>query len=129
MLPKSQALSFTFALHTYFAVADIATTRVHGLQGVTFQDHLKAMREEREERLSIHFESEVDRTYMNVPRELAISVADAPLVRLRTSAPLVDAVVWSKRSRLRALASGADSLFCDRSLDRKVEQDGGLWCS
>ncbi len=96
MVPKSQALSFTFALHTYFAVPDIEDTRVHNLVGVAFQDHLKAMQQGSDNRQAVNFDCEVDRTYMHVPRELSVSVGNVPLVQLHTSASLSDAVVWSE---------------------------------
>jgi glucose-6-phosphate 1-epimerase len=94
--PKDSDIEFTFAVHTYFAVPNIANTLVSGLCGVHYQDHLKNMQVDVDHRNRISFAEETDRTYMHVGRELSILLDDGtPIATLHTSPELTDAVVWS----------------------------------
>jgi glucose-6-phosphate 1-epimerase len=89
-----EELSFTFAFHSYFNVGQISQASVCGLKGLQFQDHLNKFEVETEHRDLVRFECEVDRTYLNAPRELLLNTANGVL-RLHTSSELPDAVVWN----------------------------------
>jgi len=85
-------LSFMLALHTYFRVADIARTRVDGLDGCASWDSLVDVHSH--QRGAIHFTGEFDRVF---------SAATAPLqftdghktVQVAQSASLGNTVVWN----------------------------------
>ncbi len=47
-------------------------SQVVGLEGCSFQDHLNGMKVSKEDGKFVSFQSEVDRTYLSVPRELSI---------------------------------------------------------
>lgn len=59
---SDEALSVTQALHTYFAVSDIATVQIAGLESVPFIDQLDPGLLKREE-TPIKFSAELDRIY------------------------------------------------------------------
>ncbi len=88
-------LPFQVALHTYFAVDDIAATRVVGLDGCEYLDSLRGRVRETETRPEIPFDRETDRIYLQTPDELRIlGAAGGEAVRIRTQ-HLPDAVVWN----------------------------------
>ncbi len=86
------AFSFTSALHTYFAVSDIAEASVHGLAGLHYRDSATGADNCTETGEVLRIEGEVDRIY-----------ADAPALQLRepgrtmqiAAAGFRDAVVWN----------------------------------
>ena len=59
------------ALHTYFAVAHIAETSVHGLDGCAFIDKVGVEARRRQEGM-VRFDGEVDRIYLDPPGEVVI---------------------------------------------------------
>lgn len=61
----------TEALHTYFAVADIGSTAVHGLDGVAYLDKV-GDEARRRQAGAVTFAGEVDRIYLDPPASLAI---------------------------------------------------------
>ena len=115
----AEALSFTFALHTYFRVADVTRAAVRGLRGADYLDSLQARARLTEAGDTITFDKEVrsraphdasrtharshppaaaaqvDRIYLAVPP--AVQLADGAASRLFTVATrnLPDAVVWN----------------------------------
>ncbi len=88
--------AFTCALHTYFAVADIRQTTVHGLAGVPFLDSLRSGRRDTETRDTIPFDGEVDRIYVGAP-DHGLAIRDAGHARSFTLAKsnMPDAVLWN----------------------------------
>ena len=64
--------SFELALHTYFAVSDVAGVRVEGLDGLTYADRTRGSEHFRQSG-PLGFEGEVDRTYLNAPSPLRIA--------------------------------------------------------
>jgi glucose-6-phosphate 1-epimerase len=88
--------SFTCALHTYFAVDDIAKTAVEGLQGCTYEDGLKSGEVATENDAKIRFAGEVDRVYGPAPATLTIADAgNLRAVTINKSDNFPDAVVWN----------------------------------
>lgn len=57
--PGSEALTFTFALHTYFRVANIGGARVRGLHGLQYLDSLQARQRVTEDSEAVSFDKEV----------------------------------------------------------------------
>lgn len=68
----TDACRFKFALHSYFAVGDIALVSVHGLAGCEFRDELASGAVGHETREAIRVTAEVDRVYVNAPDRLRI---------------------------------------------------------
>ena len=91
----AEALSFTFAAHTYFRVRDAAQASVLGLTGTTYLDSLQARTRCTEASDAVGFDKEVDRIYLSVPAKLQLAdKAAARTVTLETRG-LPDAVVWN----------------------------------
>ncbi len=64
---RSKDAEFTFenCLHTYFEVADVTATSIHGLKGVSYLDKVTSFLEKTETSDTLRIASEVDRTYQN----------------------------------------------------------------
>ncbi len=97
------AFNITQAMHTYFAVGDIAQTTVTGLEGTQYLDKAadgNGATKQQDGAISIN--SEVDRVYLGVPAELAI--VDGALNRtIRiTSSGNKTAVVWNPWAKIAA---------------------------
>jgi glucose-6-phosphate 1-epimerase len=88
------AYDFTAALHTYLAVQDVRSARLHGLQGCTCEDNLAARRRQQEDRAELAFADEIDRVYLQVPPVLRLQGGGAPLRRI-VQQGFADAVVWN----------------------------------
>lgn len=104
-------LTITQALHSYFAVGDIAKTRVQGLDGCAYTDKAAgAGCAVRTQRGDATVSAEVDRVYSGVPAQL--SIVDGALerrVRI-TSEGSHTAVVWNPWA---AIAAGMADLQDD----------------
>lgn len=95
--------TITQAMHTYFAVGDIAQTTVTGLEGTQYLDKAadgNGATKQQDGAISIN--SEVDRVYFGIPAELAI--VDGALKRtIRiTSSGNKTAVVWNPWAKIAA---------------------------
>ena len=73
----SAPLSFTGALHTYFAVPDVAACRVTGLKGLRYEDNAAAGTVSTEEAEEVMLPGEVDRVYLDAPARVTVSGAAA----------------------------------------------------
>jgi len=91
----AESFTFTFALHTYFKVAEISLTQLHGLEGVVFRDDLAGGARYPETRKIITVAAEVDRVYENAPEELRITDAGHGREFLVGRRNLPDAVLWN----------------------------------
>ncbi len=97
------AFTITQALHTYFAVGDIAQTSVTGLDGTQYLDKAAdGNGATKQQDGAISISSEVDRVYLGVPAELTI--VDGALNRtIRiTSSGNKTAVVWNPWAKIAA---------------------------
>lgn len=83
--------SFTAALHSYFAVADVGKVRISGLKGLSYKDNAEGMADKVEEAEFIAFTEEVDRCYVGTQNEVSVA-RDG--VRLRKRG-LPELVVWN----------------------------------
>lgn len=104
----------TQALHSYFAVGDIARTAVTGLEGCSYIDNATgAGGAVKRQTGAVHIAAEVDRVYTGVPAALTI-VDDALQRRTRLSAQgSRTAVVWNPWI---AIAAGMTDLKDDAYL-------------
>lgn len=105
-------MEFTCAFHTYFRVADIASTAVENLKGCTYIDSVKDCRRVVDEAGSVRFTAETDRIYLAAPDKLAIAdeAADRRIVIRKQG--LADSVVWNPWvAKARALQDMADEEY------------------
>lgn len=90
------SFSFTTALHTYFGVSEAARATVAGLQGTRYLDSLDGRVEKCDDADAVNFAGEVDRIYLNVPRELqVVDGAAGRAVSVTISPSLGDVIVWN----------------------------------
>jgi glucose-6-phosphate 1-epimerase len=104
------------ALHTYFAVGDIHTASVHGLQGVP---HIEAAADPEgawDKQAPLQFRAETDRVFQGVPDRLELR---APALRRTVTLQTTNArsaIVWNpwpvKTARLSGLAADDWKQFC-----------------
>jgi D-hexose-6-phosphate mutarotase len=73
-------LVFEDCLHAYFTVGDIAAVAVGGLKGLSYLDKVGEPKQKVETAKVIHFNSEVDRVYLDAPQ--AVKIEDAKLKRI-----------------------------------------------
>ena len=119
------AFSFTVALHTYLAVADLSTTYVEGLAGLHYRDHAAGDAATRQVAPRVDFPGEVDRLYLDVPAELRLVEADAhdrdPFRRL-PGCGRVESGRGEMRGHGRPGAGGLPALSCAWRLRRPARQ-------
>jgi glucose-6-phosphate 1-epimerase len=89
-------LTFTAALHTYFAVTDVTAVRVLGLQGLTYEDNAAGGSTAKEAQAEVPILGEVDRVYLDAPERVQMkpSAGDSLLTVSKTSG-FKDVVVWN----------------------------------
>lgn len=92
-------LELTQALHTYFAIGDIAHTRITGLEGFVYTDKTDSGDEKREHD-AIHIDAETDRIYTTDGNEIVIQ-DDALNRNIRINSKGSNtAVVWNPWKRV-----------------------------
>lgn len=92
---SAQAYAFENCLHTYFAIGDIHSLRVVGLQGVTYLDALDGHQRKTETAEAIRFAGEVDRAYVNTPHRVEIhDTARQRVIRVEKTGS-ASTVVWN----------------------------------
>ncbi len=89
----TDTFSFTAALHTYFAVQDIAAARLHGLQHCHYRDSMNGGQLCTETADSLHITAETDRIYLNTPSELRLQQPQQ-VMQIRSEG-FADTVVWN----------------------------------
>lgn len=92
--------TFTSALHTYLAVADIATTHLDGLGGVGYRDAANGNRAATQATPRLTFAGEIDRVYHAVPGLLLGH--DGVAAMSIQAAGFADTVVWNPGPELCA---------------------------
>ncbi len=94
------------AMHTYFALGDVATATVHGLEGVAFVEHAKAPAPPGDPTAAIAFRAETDRVYQDVPARIELRAPTlGRAVELRAPAAR-SAIVWTPWPAKAATLSG-----------------------
>ena len=68
----TEDVTFSQALHSYFAVSDVRQVHVQGLDGTRYLDTLKNWEDEHQQDGDLHFTAETDRVYLNTPHHLSI---------------------------------------------------------
>ena len=91
----AKTFEFTAALHTYFAVGDIAKASVAGLGNTPYLDSLDGRIEKVDANESVTFPHEVDRIYQQTPDCLqVVDEANNRTIQIKKT-NLPDAVVWN----------------------------------
>lgn len=104
------------ALHTYFAVGDIATASVHGLEGAACTEQASEPEARWDRGQPLRFRAETDRIFQGVPDRLELRApALARTVVLQTVGAR-SAIVWNpwpnKTARLSQMAADDWRRFC-----------------
>jgi glucose-6-phosphate 1-epimerase len=87
--------SFTAALHTYFALADLHRASIEGLSGVSYEDHAARGEDATERGGELLVTGEIDRVYLDAPSELRLrDRGNERTIRLRLDG-FRDVVVWN----------------------------------
>jgi len=98
------------ALHTYFSVSDVSTIQVHGLEGAEYYDKADGMARKRQDRASLRFTQETDRTYIHTT---ATCVIEDPGLHRRIvvgKARSQSTIVWNPWiAKARAMADYGDN--------------------
>lgn len=89
-----EAFAITQALHTYFNVGDISKVKVLGLENTKYLDKV-ANFQEKQQQGAVTIAEEVDRIYLDVPKELVIDDASLGRKIIITSEGNKTAVVWN----------------------------------
>lgn len=97
------AFTITQAMHTYFAVGDIAQTTVTGLDGTQYIDKAAGANGAiKPQAGGVTLSAEVDRVYLGVPAELAIADGAAQRTIRISSGGNKTAVVWNPWAAIAA---------------------------
>ena len=91
-------LTFTAALHTYFAVDDVSQVKVMGLRGLTYEDNANGgVSSGPEAQEEVVLPGEVDRVYLDAPERLAVRLGNSKgeQIVVTKSAGFRDAVLWN----------------------------------
>ena len=89
------AVTFEEALHTYFAVRDIRTTEVTGLEGRPFVDRLAGSAPRPGESHPVHFTGETDRIYLDASEGATVRDGAAGRSVLVSTKGAASTVVWN----------------------------------
>ena len=89
----NEAFSFTVGLHTYLAVADLATLSIKGLQGLQYLDATQALMSCTETAEAVQIRGEIDRVYLNA--STPVEVVDEHRRTLVSQQGFCDVVVWN----------------------------------
>jgi D-hexose-6-phosphate mutarotase len=88
---SADAAPLAFAFHTYFAVPDVATARVSGLDGTTYIDKMDNFARKPQSG-EVTIEDTTDRVYLDVPQHQTI-IAGARRIEIESGARC--AIVWN----------------------------------
>lgn len=114
--PSPEALHFEQALHTYFAVGDVHTASVHGLERVPVTEHARDPELEWDRAAPLRFRAETDRVFQDTPDQMTLR---APTLRREVALQTREAksaIVWSpwpaKAARLSQMTGEDWRSFC-----------------
>lgn len=109
-----RAFSFTSALHTYLAVADIRAASLLGLQGCLYRDSLSNTDDCVEQAAALRIDGETDRIYANAPDILRLQQPHQH-VQIRKEG-FADVVVWNPGNAAAGLSDlesgGEQRMLC-----------------
>lgn len=104
------------ALHTYFAVGDVHTASVHGLEGVRCTETATAPETGWDPRAPLHFRAETDRVFHGTPDRLELRAPALQRTVVLHSKNARSAIVWNpwpaKTAKLSQMAADDWTQFC-----------------
>jgi glucose-6-phosphate 1-epimerase len=107
---------FEVALHTYFAVGDVQTASVHGLEGVPCTEQATAPEASWDRAQPLRFRAETDRIFQGVPAQLELRAPALARTVTLSARDARSAIVWNpwsaKTSRLSQMAADDWQRFC-----------------
>jgi glucose-6-phosphate 1-epimerase len=129
-------LSFTAALHNYFAVTDVQLAAVQGLSGLVYLDKVLGGARCVEEAAELQIRGETDRIYTSGPRQVAINSAIGSSSTVIGADGFGDWVVWNPWSELSVSILDMEpedylDMLCveaARITDPVVLNPGAAWC-
>ena len=90
-----EPFSFTSALHTYVAIADIRETAIRGFTGKWYLDKTQGGNETKDEAKKLVISDETDRVYLKAPKKIEVEDrGNERRIEIR-AAGFKDAVVWN----------------------------------
>jgi glucose-6-phosphate 1-epimerase len=90
-----EVFSFTAALHTYIAVADIRESAIRGFSGKWYLDKTQGGNETKDEAKKLVISDETDRVYLKAPKRVEVEDrGNDRRIEIRASG-FKDAVVWN----------------------------------
>lgn len=104
--PGAVAWRFEQALHTYFAVGDVHSASVHGLQGVPCTEHAAAPEGAWDAQAPLRFRAETDRVFQDVPERIELhapALGRRIVMTTRTSTTMPGIAARSSRRPLARL--------------------------
>ena len=114
--PSAETFTFEQALHTYFAVGEVQTASVHGLEGVACTEHARAPEASWDQDSPLRFRAETDRVFQDTPAEITLEAPALGRVLTLTAPAARSAIVWNpwpaKTARLSQMAPDDWQAFC-----------------
>jgi glucose-6-phosphate 1-epimerase len=92
---SGQEIRFEEALHTYFAISDIAKVSVSGLGGTTYIDKVDGARRKTQDSAPIRLTGETDRVYLSTPGRAVIEDAEWRRRIVVEKEGAASAIVWN----------------------------------
>ena len=92
---SGQEIRFEEALHTYFAISDIAKVSVSGLGGTTYIDKVDGARRKTQDSAPIRLTGETDRVYLSTPARAVIEDAEWRRRIVVEKEGAASAIVWN----------------------------------
>lgn len=93
-------LTFSYALHSYLAVADSLASSVAGLENTSFLDNTNSLLPSTQA-TAIDFQQEVDRVYLNCPEQQFLASESNMMIRSTT---MPSAIVWNPGEAATSIA-------------------------
>lgn len=114
--PGAEPLRCEEALHTYFAVGDVHSASVHGLEGVPFTETAAAPEAAWDTKAPLRFRAETDRVFHGTPDRLELRAPALRRTVALATANARSAIVWNpwpaKTAKLSQMAPDDWQRFC-----------------
>ena len=114
--PGAEPFRCEQALHTYFAVGDVRTATVHGLEGVPHAEQAAAPEGSWDTAAPLAFRAETDRVFQGTPDRLELRAPALGRTVVLDARGARSAIVWNpwpaKAARLSGLAADDWTRFC-----------------
>ncbi|XP_061174430.1 uncharacterized protein LOC133183496 [Saccostrea echinata] len=110
----SKAFDFTTLMHTYFRCPDIADVRIHGLEGLQYNDKVEGGKISTEERKMVTIDKNYDRVYMKCggDKVQVESIGDGKKSVSLLLSNLTDVVVWNPwEDKAKAMSDFGDDEY------------------